>query len=276
MVNEQVAAYARQRELLLERISETLSADKRFPAAWLTGSFGRNEPDDVSDLDLTLVVTDEYSGTLCSRPWQVGGQTILERYNLFSQFGEPAVIHENHHNAPAGGTFTFVLYTGSGLMVDWMLRPQAGSQRPPDSYLLWDQVGIPFEPAIEPASPEQRAQEASEAIAFFWMMAAVTAKYLIRGDGVFVTHWLETLTGLVEAVDRQINGRSWHYRRGSLTALRPAWASQLDALDELCQQMLKQMPLVVQMGGYVPAAPIAAIQPLLNLAREAGEATSNE
>lgn len=51
-----LADYAAARDRLLVQIVETLSADPRFTAAWLTGSFGRGTGDDVSDLDLNVVV----------------------------------------------------------------------------------------------------------------------------------------------------------------------------------------------------------------------------
>ena len=116
-------SYREQRDSFLTNLAETLSNDERFVAAWLTGSFGRKEEDTVSDLDLRLVVSDEHSPSLCARLEQVSAQTSPERYALFSQFGSPALIHENNNNAPEGGTFTFVLYADSAIMVDWTLIP---------------------------------------------------------------------------------------------------------------------------------------------------------
>src|SRR6185503_17460922 len=92
-------SYREQRESLLTRISETLSEDERFIAGWLTGSLSRNEADAFSDIDLRLVVSDKYSNSLCTRLEQVSAQTSPERYALFSQFGNPALIHENNNNA---------------------------------------------------------------------------------------------------------------------------------------------------------------------------------
>src|SRR4030095_10053127 len=94
--------YREQRDSFLTTITETLSKDERFVAAWLTGSFSRNEADSLSDIDLSLVVSDEYSSSLCKRHEQVSAQTSLERYALFSQFGTPALLHENNNNDPEG------------------------------------------------------------------------------------------------------------------------------------------------------------------------------
>jgi hypothetical protein len=274
MNRNSLTLYAERREALLAQIVQVLSADQRFVAGWLSGSLGRNEQDVVSDIDLTLVVAHGYSETLCARPWQVGGKTTPERYGLFSQFGEPAVIHENHNNAPAGGTFTFVLYAESAVMVDLTLRPEHGSQRPGESSLLWDKRGIPVQPMAQVSRLKERAQEASEIVAFFWMMAAVTAKYIVRGDGIFVNQWLETLTELVHEVERRIDGKPWNYHRGSLARLQATGEGQVKALRALSQRMVRQMPAVVEMGGYVPPAPMPALEVLLDLAQS--HVTSNE
>ena len=110
--------YASNRNKLLEHITRVLQVDDRFVAAWLTGSFGRGDADNVSDLDLTVVVENTFAKNLCFRPRQVGANTTPERYALLSQFGQPHIIHENHHNAPQDGTFTFVLWNGHANYVD--------------------------------------------------------------------------------------------------------------------------------------------------------------
>lgn len=122
--------YREQRDYFLTTITETLSKDERFVAGWLTGSFTRNEADSLSDIDISLVVSDKYSASFCTRLEQVSARTSPECYDLFSQFGKPALIHENNNNAPEGGTFTFVLYADSAVMVDWVLRPQDKAIRP--------------------------------------------------------------------------------------------------------------------------------------------------
>src|SRR5687768_1254321 len=111
-------SYRQRRDTLLANIVKELSSDERFAAAWLTGSYGRNNADEVSDLDLNVIVAEPYSGSLCTRVEQVSQQTTAERFALFSKFGMPALIHENNNNAPEGGTFTFVMYSNSAVMMD--------------------------------------------------------------------------------------------------------------------------------------------------------------
>src|SRR5919106_5158702 len=129
-MNKSLQVYTKHRELLLQAIIEKLSTEERFVAAWLTGSFAREEQDALSDIDITLVVDDKYSQVLCSRPKIVSAQTTKERYELFCLFGQPAFLHENNHNAPHGGTFTFIAYDPHATMVDWILRPLTGAERP--------------------------------------------------------------------------------------------------------------------------------------------------
>jgi hypothetical protein len=85
---ECIAMYRQHREKLLTNITQQLAADSRFVAAWLTGSLGRGEADEVSDIDVTLVVTEAHVESLCARPWQVSGRTTPPRLALFSQFGQ--------------------------------------------------------------------------------------------------------------------------------------------------------------------------------------------
>lgn len=256
-------AYQAEREMLLARITATLSTDERFAAAWLTGSYARSEADALSDLDLTVIVTEPHTETLCARPWQKAAQTTPERLALFRQFGEPVVIHETHDNAPPDGTFTFVLYAKTALVVDWTLVAQEGATRPRSSLLLFDKADIPLAPPPAPVSLEERAASASEIVGFFWMMAAVTAKYLARRDDVFVITWLETLQELVDEVERLVQDGPLFYRRGSRTQLATTSEAQPQLLLNVCHQLETLLPQVAALGGHVYPSPLSTIKTLL-------------
>jgi hypothetical protein len=266
-MNDSSKIYLSQREKILGRIVGTMSKDERFVAAWLTGSFARREQDALSDLDLIIVVSDPLSKSLCARPWQISARTTRERYDLFSIFGQPAILHENNYNAPEGGTFTFVMYAETAIVIDWILRPQSTARRPSESILLWDNAGIPMSLPAKPDPIAKRIEEASEKVAFFWMMAAITVKYIIRGDSVFVNTWLEELHKLVYEVERRITGETWRYKRGSFSVLESTPQGQLSALRRLSEQMAELMPEVRRLGDYVPAAPMATIEILNDLAK---------
>ena len=262
-------AYRQSREALLANIIHELASDNRFVAAWLTGSFSRNDEDSLSDIDLSLVVADPYSPGLCARLEQVSARTSPERYALFSQFGDPALIHENNNNAPQGGTFTFVLYAESAAMVDWVLIPQAKAARPVSSRLLFEKYSVPMAPLPEPEELEQSKQTVAEMWAFFWMMAAITIKYATRDDGVFVTEWTEHLHNLVYEIERRLNRERWKYKRGSRSQFQAAHEKQLESIRTLCSRALAVKPKVSEFIGSDPVTPTSEIEKLFALARDA-------
>ena len=260
--------YREQRDSFLTTITETLSKDERFVAGWLTGSFSRNEADSLSDIDLSLVVSDKHSASLCTRLEQVSAHTSPERYALFSQFGNPALIHENNNNAPEGGTFTFVLYADSAVMADWVLRPYAKALRPLPSRLLFEKSPIPIATAPEPEDLQQSKKSVAEQWVFFWMMTAITIKYIHRGDGVFATKWIEHLHGLLQEIERRLNRESWKYRRGSFSKLQPTREKQLESIRVLCNRAQRLKSRVTKFTSSEPASPSAEIEILLSLANK--------
>lgn len=261
-------AYHARRDNFLSEVVTALSNDDRFVAAWLTGSLSWNEADSLSDIDISLVVSDPFSSSLCARLEQVSAQTSPERLSLFSQFGTPALIHENNNNAPEGGTFTFTLYASSAIMVDWILLPQSKARRPQGSKLLFDKANIPVSIASQPESLEQRKKAVSEQWAFFWMMTAVTIKYIHRKDDVFVTQWIEHLHSILRDIERKLNGAPWQYHRGSLTELQTTPENQIESLQQLCQRMQELRPQVVDFTDVESLMPITEIETLFSFARK--------
>jgi predicted nucleotidyltransferase len=261
--------YRQSREALLEKITQELSSDEQFVAAWLTGSIARNESDSLSDIDLSVVVADTYSPNLCTRLEQVSAQTSSERYALFCQFGKPALIHENNNNAPAGATFTAVMYAQSALRVDWIWVPQSKAIRPIQSRLLFERIFIPLAPAPEPEALEQSRKYVAEQWAFFWLMIVTTMKYIHRGDGVFAAEWLEYFHRLIHEMERRMNREPWKYVRGSRSQLQPTREKQLESIKELCTRMLALKPRVTEFIGSEPMTPVSEIEKLFLLSRNA-------
>lgn len=259
--------YRNNRDVFLSQVVTSLSKDERFVAAWLTGSLGRGDADSVSDIDLSLVIAEEYNSSLCSKTEAVSHQTSPERFSLVNQFGTPALIHENNHNAPEGGTFTFVLYANNAIMVDWVLIPQSKAKRTDKSKILFDKVGIPVSQGFITEDLEQRRKSVAEHWAFFWMMAAVTVKYIIRGDGVFVTQWIENLHSLIGEMERKIIGEPWKYRRGSMSQLHTTAEEQVKSLKQLCQRMQELNPQVADFIGFEPLMPMPEIETLFALVK---------
>lgn len=254
----------------MSRISNELSLDERFVAAWLTGSYSRNDADELSDLDINVVVAEPYRELLCARREEVSHKTTEERLALVSKFGKPALIHENNHNAPDGGTFTFVLYAGSALMVDWVMMPHTNAERPHHSVLLFDRGNIPVSPPPVPEELEESQRTVAEIWAFFWMMVAITIKYIVRRDLVYGQNWIEQLHGLIREIERRIERVSWQdsYVRGSSSQLQSTHERQLDSLRQLINRMQQLAPKIRGFTQSELIAPLAEIELLLSLAEE--------
>ena len=263
--SSRLSEYAASRQALLDDIVRTLSADDRFLAAWLSGSFGRGEGDAVSDLDLTVAVADGQRDHLCARPWMVGAGTTAKRLAVFRQFGEPAVIHENQFNAPEGGSFTYTLYAGSALMIDWVFVPLSSARRPAQAPVLFAKVDVPLQSPPTIGARTQRMAEASERVSFFWMMAAVTAKRRARGDTVAFLVFLDMLHQVADEIARMLSGENTGHRPRPSVSLALAPHEQAQAMRTICAQVLAFMPEVEKYGGHVPPSPMSEIEVLLNL-----------
>lgn len=261
-------AYRQSREALLTQITQELAGDNRFLAVWLTGSYARKDADDVSDLDINVAVAEPYSELLCARQEQVSHKTTEERLALFGKFGKPALLHENNHNAPEGGTFTFVLYSNSALMIDWVLIPRKNAERPYQSILLFDKGNIPVSSPPVPEELEQRKKTVAEIWAFFWMMTAITTKYIIRRDLVYVQNWLEQLHGLIREIERRIKRVPWQdvYTRGSASQLQPTRGKQIESLQQLITRMIELKPEITNFTELELVEPMEEIELLLSLA----------
>ena len=251
--------YQTQRDELLAQLQTILTADQRFVAGWLVGSFGRNTADAISDLDLILVVSESASTELCAQPAISRATTTPERAALFSTFGTIATLYEAHQNAPAGGTQSFVCYQGSALIVDWTLVPIAVAQRPVEALILFEHE--PIASAVLSQLEQKPNSLIQERIAFFWMMSTVTIKYLIRRDHVFVTIWLEELQRIVLEVERLIQKRPWRYQPGSRSQFATTTLWQKQAIQQLITSMLQ---LTATFDDIAPA-PLPELERLLEL-----------
>ncbi len=227
---------------MLARITQGLQADPRILAAWLIGSYGRGEQDVVSDIDLVLAVDPSLSGKhLYAWTQPVSAGALRERFALFSQFGNPVNIHENHANAQTGGSFSAVLYSNPPVIVDWSLTPADQAWRIMPSRLLFCRSG--YSPHNHPSQGLVQALAASRGLsvtdqkaergAFFWMMAMVTAKYIIRGDAAAIEWALQFLTEVVkmaESLSGVVSGAA---------ELENAMGSSAVYLRRLCDRMEK-------------------------------------
>lgn len=259
------AMYRANRDVLLQQILAVLSTDERFLAAWLTGSLARDEEDDLSDLDLSVVVADAFSEQLCScNHVAITSNTSPERLALYKRFGQPLVLREDRSWLGEGSCFNHVSYRETALVVDWIFLPQAKAQRPAQSRVLFDKAGIPVAPDIAESLEERRAF-ASRDVGFFWLMMTVTLKYLLRRDTVAFYGFISALYWAIQDVKKRIVGESWHYKRAAYP-LVGTLPEQVTLVRQFCNEMLALMPEVVQLGGSVPDDPMSVIEVWLSMA----------
>ncbi len=93
-VNDLLQIRQKEHEALLQKLQTLLQADQRIVAAWLFGSAGRYISDTFSDLDLRVIVKDEYIEAICA-----------ERQSYAARPDQPALLLESPGNAPAEGAY---------------------------------------------------------------------------------------------------------------------------------------------------------------------------
>ncbi len=233
-----------ERESLLGRITRTLEDDDRIAAAWLFGSMGCGEADDLSDLDLRVIVADEHIEAVCA-----------DRRAYTAQVGEAVLFAEAPQNRPAGGAFLLTLYAGEfgPQEVDWTWQPLSGACLWPDTRVLLNRAGLTLGEmpwGYQPRPAQTALEEAVQRVTNFWAMLLIIAKYAARTPG-------EDTMGLVGMSVQPLRevaeylGLTPHYTMDNLPPHgRPAEKMRL--LRDLAGQMEALMPPIEARGGTVP------------------------
>jgi hypothetical protein len=252
-IRDELAHHRAERDAFLARAVAMLRADPRVVAAWLTGSLGRGDGDDLSDLDVWIVVRDDAMAAVAA-----------ERQAISARIGTPVLIQEAPHNAPPGGAFLLVWYEGAaGLQeMDWVWQPQSGARLPPDVRLLFDRVGIPpMEPA-PPLTAAERATLLTERTVFFWAMAPIAARKIARGQPRAALRLIEMMARAVEQVRWACDLREMpppaEDRGPAPPPVQPA--EQLAALRALTRAMASLTARIAAYGGEVPVAVIPHVE----------------
>jgi hypothetical protein len=139
-------------------------------------------------------------------------------------------------------------------MVDWVLTPLSTAARPPESLLLFEKTAVPVLNYELPLAEEQPLNDVSERIAFFWMMAAVSCKYILRREDETVDWFFQVLQETRAEVDRLTNPPQ-----------KQLHAAHAATLLDLCSQMNTLAQEASQKGIEVTPAPLEEINTLLNL-----------
>jgi predicted nucleotidyltransferase len=199
---ETLARQAAHRDAWLRDIARSLANDERFTAAWLVGSFGNGSADELSDIDIVVVIDDSQA------------DAVLEHATEeIARFGETVWLQEVPGNAPSGGAYVSAGFKSTPLPIaaDWYWQPLRQALYPSDARVLFDKAGVrrsdppaTFSELMSrrdlPTGADHGRPVPSDVdrIGFFWAMVPVAAKYGVRG-------WDEkaerTLRGLEEQVD---------------------------------------------------------------------------
>ena len=185
----EVAAALREhradRETLLRSLTEWLRDTPYVRAAWLWGSFGRGEADDLSDLDPWVVVSDAFIGEMGGRLQSFARQT-----------GNYVTGGESPQNGPPGGGFFGSLHEGRhGLLhLDCYWQPVGAVTEVPERAVLFNRLGESLAPPAESPilylatnannqashAPTEEEERIVEGIRFAWLMLSVATKTLAR------------------------------------------------------------------------------------------------
>lgn len=251
-----------EHEALLQRVLAVLQADQRVVAAWLFGSRGRGTNDVLSDLDLWVVVKDEAIEEVCA-----------ERRAYVARVGKSVLLLESEYNAPKGGAYLMALYPGEeGVQqIDWYWQRQSNASLPRQAVALFNQDGISQDTRLEQLDPPGNAEPASrDALAeqltplnrFFWVMANIAVKSMVRHQAWGAINHLEGLREMLEDT-RRLLGLS------TVPAGQEAWRTtlqppvqpleQLTMLREITTAMEELTPTIEQAGGQVETQAIPYI-----------------
>lgn len=185
-----------ERTALLQRALRILEQDERIRAAWLFGSLGRGDEDDLSDIDLFTVTADEHLATLAAN-----------RHDYVSRLARPLLLLDAPRNAPPGGAYLMAIYDGEAgpQQVDWYWQPQSLARVPQQTLLLFEhdplpRLQTPPEFGYQPVPERSPLEAASHAIDSFWVALLITAKGVARAGGVVQAGWQEWVRGSLQAV----------------------------------------------------------------------------
>ena len=220
----------RERQELLDRATRLLKADERIAAAWLIGSLGRGDPDDWSDIDLWIVVSDNSIEAVTAA-----------RDEFAANLGIAVLFEDAPHNAPLGGAFLTAMYCGTGgaHMVDMYWQPLALATRPPDTLLLFERVSIPMVEGQPVPHEHERMERAVQAAGYFLVMSAIVAKSIARQNTWKVIQLLIPTANVLEQVRWLLRERSEPPTYREVPTFDVPWAAadQLRALRRLLDEL---------------------------------------
>ena len=247
-----------ERDALLERITALLMEDTRVVAAWLFGSLGREDADDLSDIDLRVIVADQFSEAINAA-----------RREFVARFGKPLLIEEAPGNAPAGGAYLLVFYESrTGLQhVDWTWQPQSHARIPLEAHVLFDRAGIPSIRPPESITATERATRVTDRVIFFWAMSPIAAKFVARRQRrsalTMITMIERTLQEVQWLVGTRNHPPDFKDNRTDSPPVEPT--DQLETVRALAREMETLTQRILAAGATIPTEAILEVNRFFDL-----------
>ncbi len=248
LVHQLLKTHQLERTALLARAQVVVAQDPRARAAWLFGSLGRGDADDLSDIDLFIIVADQDQDDVAAN-----------RYAYMAQLGEPLLILEAPQNWPPGAVYNMALYPGESgpHQIDWYWQRQSAAQMPTEIQLWFDRVNLshadgPTRFDYAPVPPRPPEEVATQAVNQFWVMLLIAAKYVARISRQRKTDLLNWPLSSLRVVAQFVGQPVPLIAETAPSAADPA--DRLRILREYAAVMETLMPQVVTNGGRVPMA----------------------
>jgi predicted nucleotidyltransferase len=254
----------RRRTEWIARATTQLSDDPDVAAAWLFGSEGRGDADELSDVDLIVAVVDDRAAA-----------RLADVESCFRDFGDVLAVDEPADRAMEGGRAFCVTYASpvEPLTVDWFWQPLSSAPMGSDVRVLVDRVGVrPVDPPVEtatllpgpipgrggtaPRRAARRSDRLQERVTWFWHMAPTLAKWLARGWTPTAESELQRLAHVVEEAHAFLGRQTAAQADGD----RPPEAGTVRALARLRTAIVDLAALsdaLVEAGISVPPTEVA-------------------
>ena len=197
-VADALREHREDRTALLASLMASWQGDTRIRAAYLWGSFGRGEADDLSDLDPWLLVADDAAADF---------GLVLRHYA--EQTGSLITGKNTPQHAPPGGGYMSFLHEGRHglLQVDCYWQPQSLALAEAEYAVLFDRRAVADagqeHPVLAPLDEAQGLQaEVEHDFYFAWFMLSITAKSLARDSASDLSLMFYPKPGLEAAAAR--------------------------------------------------------------------------
>lgn len=238
--------YRDDRDRLCTQITDALSQHPHVVDAWFEGSIGREHADDLSDLDLGVVVHDAAIGAIIVDP--VAFVTAIT-----------PIILEIHAAAlnPQGGVYLLTWVAGDALpiQVDWYLYPASSARRPLGTLPLLTSTATPLADPPTELIGAVRDAAIDAAIRDALLMLFMAGKRIARRDAWAAMQHLQH-------VDRSVGTIAWlhaHGRRPAFTdpvpSILPAevpstTAARVACLREIWHELIRQLDVCDDLMPY--------------------------